>query len=1227
MTPCRAGAVLHQIHRLIERDDPENLSDRELLECFILRRDEAAFATLLHRHGPMVMRVCRRVLHDWHAAEDAFQATFLVLARKAASVRRREGVGGWLHGVAYRLALKALRQARRRSPDPTAAAAAPDPLDQLTLREAQTVLDEELHKLPAKYREPLLLCYLEEKTRDEAARQLKWPLGTLKSRVERGRDLLRVGLERRGLTLSAVLTAVTLAPRNAEAALSADALRQTARAVLRCAAGPASSAAGLSPEALALARGAFPMFTSSSLRWMAVALVTLALVGPGLGLVLCGTPGAPPAAPPANEPPPATARRPTQDLHGDPLPPDSLARLGTVRWRQEDEVAFLGYLANGRHLVTRGLNGRFHVWDRHTGQVVREFGNKHEPEKDRKGSSAKSGGMMARGMAEPAEQMHWTSAAALAPDGQTLAAAEPDGNVILWDVATGKERRHWKAGGGRGLLQMVADLGTNHLTMLVFSPDGKRLATRNGDGTLQVWDVADGREVRKLRSGGLLGGVNEALNVGFKKALAFSPDGKELTLLEPGLDLTGKAALSLKVNRWDVTTGKDLSSPGKFTDVPLFGTMSPDGKTLAVATAQKEVILWDLAGWREVRRITLGGELLEFASQLTFSPDGKLLAIKAGSQPIGVWDVAEGKELRRLGEVRQEGVVAGMLHSGIGLALGRLVFSPDGRRLAQTEGGRTIRQWDVTSGQEVDHFAGHGGPVEAVALTADGRRVCTEAENTVIQWDAAGGKVIRQTRVPNVTHVAVSADGRRLLLGSTDGMLAVRDVWTGEETHRWKAHAPTDFAGGVVSIPPLLGIALAPDGKRAASWGSDQTIRVWDVATGHKLRELPAKIAGADNLPGEFIGLIAAAVAAVEPANRLIFSADGTRLAVLPSQIPGIAQMGEMLQRQLGNQPAKRAAAAEPPAIGMWDLTTGRPARRFDPAPEGLLTGTFAPDGRTVATGHADGEVILWETATGKPRLRLQTESRRAVRVLRYTADSRTLIGGCGDGVIRVWDLVRGEEVRRLTGHRGAVLSLALSADGKTLVSGSQDTTALVWPMPARVSDRPSQATAAKAEPLDGPWNDLAGADALKAYQAIRTLSAAPTAAVAWLRDRLHPAPGPDAATLAGWVAGLDSDHFEVRKQAEEELAKLGPLAHPALRRALADRPPLQVRQRIERLLAKEVTAKPLSGEELRGLRAVETLERIGTPEARQVLKKLAGGADGAGLTQEAKAACQRLAR
>src|SRR5262249_17481263 len=151
--------------------------------------------------GPLVLGVCRRVLHNWHDAEDAFQATFLTLARKAASISKQDSVGGWLHQVAYNLALKAKahaatrqarqRQAQNRPPD--------DPLTELTGRELLAVLDEELQQLPERYRAPLVLCYLEGRTRDEAARQLGWSLGTLKRRLEQARARLRGRLERRGL--------------------------------------------------------------------------------------------------------------------------------------------------------------------------------------------------------------------------------------------------------------------------------------------------------------------------------------------------------------------------------------------------------------------------------------------------------------------------------------------------------------------------------------------------------------------------------------------------------------------------------------------------------------------------------------------------------------------------------------------------------------------------------------------------------------------------------------------------------------------------------------------------------------------------------------------------------------------------------------------------------------------------------------------------------------------
>ncbi|HEY8504540.1 MAG TPA: sigma-70 family RNA polymerase sigma factor, partial [Gemmataceae bacterium] len=182
--------------------------DARLLERFLAQRDEAAFAALLEGHGPMVLGVCRRVLADEHAAEDVLQATFLLLARKAGSVRKRASVASWLHGVALRLARRAgADAARSRRPDRRPRpAGSPDPLADLSGRELLGILDEELAALPERYRLPLVLCHLEGRARDEAAALLGWSVGQVKGRLERGRSLLRDRLVRRGVSLSVALS-------------------------------------------------------------------------------------------------------------------------------------------------------------------------------------------------------------------------------------------------------------------------------------------------------------------------------------------------------------------------------------------------------------------------------------------------------------------------------------------------------------------------------------------------------------------------------------------------------------------------------------------------------------------------------------------------------------------------------------------------------------------------------------------------------------------------------------------------------------------------------------------------------------------------------------------------------------------------------------------------------------------------------------------------------------
>jgi RNA polymerase sigma factor (sigma-70 family) len=174
-------------------------TDSQLLKRFAGQRDPVAFAALVRRHGPMVLAVCRRVLCSAHDADDAFQATFLVLVRKAGAIARPELLGNWLYGVAYRVAVKARANAARRSEHEKRAPvkAWVDPVMEATAREERSVLDAELHHMPEQYRAPLVLCYLEGKTNAEAARMLGWPTGSISGRLARARELLRKRLVRR----------------------------------------------------------------------------------------------------------------------------------------------------------------------------------------------------------------------------------------------------------------------------------------------------------------------------------------------------------------------------------------------------------------------------------------------------------------------------------------------------------------------------------------------------------------------------------------------------------------------------------------------------------------------------------------------------------------------------------------------------------------------------------------------------------------------------------------------------------------------------------------------------------------------------------------------------------------------------------------------------------------------------------------------------------------------
>jgi RNA polymerase sigma factor (sigma-70 family) len=213
--PNHADRLFRCVHRMTGQAGPE-LNDSELLARFVTSRDPAAFEAPVARHGPMVLRVCRNVLGNLHDAEDAFQATFLVLARKAASVRPTGYLAAWLHGVACRIALAARRRRREGlTLDLVPPDSSPDPLAELTAREALRILEEEVQRLPEAYRLPVTLCYLHGMTQEEVARQLGWTPGSVKGRLERGRARLHRRLTGRGLGLATALTLAEVAPATA----------------------------------------------------------------------------------------------------------------------------------------------------------------------------------------------------------------------------------------------------------------------------------------------------------------------------------------------------------------------------------------------------------------------------------------------------------------------------------------------------------------------------------------------------------------------------------------------------------------------------------------------------------------------------------------------------------------------------------------------------------------------------------------------------------------------------------------------------------------------------------------------------------------------------------------------------------------------------------------------------------------------------------------------------
>jgi RNA polymerase sigma factor (sigma-70 family) len=959
MPAAHPDTVLQHVRSLVGAPGPE-LSDGQLLELFAARREEAAFEALVRRHGPLVLGTCRRALRDPNDAEDAFQATFLALARKARSLDRRGSVAGWLYTVAHRICLKT-RAGRRRSPPPLPPAPPADPLDLLTGKELCAILDEELRRLPEKYRLPILLCCLEGLSRDEAAQQLGWSPGALRGRLERGRELLRGRLSRRGVALSAALLTAALVQQ--AAAVPAPLVAAT----LRGAVAPGVAAASIT----ALAEGALHAMSLSRWTITAAALIGLGVLATGAGLaarqaLAQAQTGPGPRSAGAEQPRPARA-----DRYGDPLPPGAVARLGTVRFRQ-DAWAQEGFafLADGKTLISgTGEERTLLLWEARTGRLLRTI------------STAPVGAYRF----------------ALSPDGKRVAVAgflprEPNGpiqaSVRVLDVSSGKEARTFPRED-----RDVYDC------CLRFTPDGQLLLFL-GNGVLRVEEVATGVEL-----------LRQQFPRDIMPEMAVSPDGSTVAVVP------GPNARKLYVWNWQAGAEPRPLPVGNF--VPRWVAFSADGKLLA-STSDREgtVRLWDVASGRARPPLVLPEGPGCRTGEVVYTPDGKVLAVsgtvyarRRQSTSVHLWDPATG---RSLGRLDSRG--------------GQLAVSPDSRLLAVGRAGG-VQIWDLASRQPLrDEEAAHHAHIARVVVSTRGAVATASDDGTVRLWDLATGKprfLLRHgSDYQMVRDIAFAPDGRTLASSGLDDTVRLWDADTGREIYCLAGHGQV---GGYRAL------GFMPDGKRLLSWGDDFYLRVWDVANGKALREYPIRptgveLPGGDNEakneelrafnlgPGVFTPDGRWLVLVLAP-GTFLFDCEtgkevrqivmGLRNASAPAISPDGKRLlaggwGASIQTKLPDGTTQFSAAEEHP-LGLWDLDSGKLVRQV------LLPGptsgpaAFGPDGKTYAAA-AGKKVWLWDAANGKERAGLPELPAEAT-ALAFSPDGRFLVTALADTSALVWDL------------------------------------------------------------------------------------------------------------------------------------------------------------------------------------------------------------------------------
>jgi RNA polymerase sigma factor (sigma-70 family) len=922
--------VLDYFRKLTDPARPRELSDADLLERFRLGREEAAFTLLVQRHGPMVLAVCRRILGDVYEAEDAFQATFLVLVRKAGTIRKQQSLAGWLHRVASHIAHKAgMRCTRQRVGQAFQPDIRDDPSETLAAAELRAALDEEIERLPDKYRTPLILCYLAEKTHEQAAAELGWPKSSVTARLARARELLQRRLIRRGFTAPAGLLAALLTEQAANATIPSVLALSSVRLAVQALAGETLTATSAAALAGSFVKGTMVLKLAAAMALLAT--LGLAAVGYRMAVPACSSPSGQ-AAPKSKTP--GERRKSHLDLFGDPLPPEAVARMGSGRLRHSGHGGqSIFFSPDSKQLISSAPDG-LRFWDTQTGKLLRRLDF-------RRGNNLTScryvGGQIicanvgAKWIAEvqvldaatgqvrrrvPTKESAHVRNPILSPDGKRLAVAHQN-EIRLYDTTTGEAVQHIPVKGAAAW-------------SMAFAPDGKTIAFNDlSTDAIYLHDTGTGKLVREMKRPG-----DTTLQ------LVFSPDGRFLAAMPQG-----RFAAKGEVSIWNVHNGKEVHRWTHPFPKAMSAAFSADGKRVAIGGVMWGLVLWDVETGKEIRRSSPHGGVL----QIALSPDGKLLATASPRGAICLWDAATGK------------LMPASADADVPL-VDRLHFSADAKRLFGDAGACLI--WDAATGRELQRFTDpkpldfkHRTDLHCLALSPDESLLAAARPyEPIVLWDLTTGKEKHTLKGDDYTLTLLfAADGRRLISSGDKNLVRVWDTLSGRQLHQLPGRTP---------------LTVSVDGRLlAAADANMMNVLVYDLATGRETKRFSIPQSG---MPG---GSTLVFDLAFAPEGRSLAAA--CYLRAQRAVLRGIIKLWDLTGSERvssfeGTKMPMRSVAFSPDgrtlatgdhdgAVILWEVSSGRRRHAFVGHEGEIHDLVFSPNGRTLAASSADAPVYVWD--------------------------------------------------------------------------------------------------------------------------------------------------------------------------------------------------------------------------------------------------------------------------